>query len=162
MDLEYGDQCVETYDQIRYIVVNSGYEANVFERYPTPSQVKDFCEKNRCRLSLVFVNNVFYIPDYNVDEWIINTHNQQQYDLVASYLQYYNNHKTNLENVEGNSCIVFEISCTHDGSLNNTFHLLAAFSYFEICRVWSCYHLEFNSLRAQHQAVIAFFDCEGG
>lgn len=139
----------DTYDDINFVVVTTGYERNMFLD-DSLSWLVDFNNKNNCECLLVCVDNNIYMTDYVNDTWSENTHTQKEYDLSITIL--------NTMKVE--SFIVFKMVCNKDYS--DALKLLANIQDLDICRIWTCNNVDFKSLRDKFYAVFASYDAETG
>lgn len=159
--------CQSTYDEIHLIIVSTGYESNIFNTYGNPSDLNEFTNKHGCKLALIYSDGFVYKPDTVNDIWTENKHTIEDYNLIVDIVKYneqnYQEIKNKSRDVAMASFMVFETYCDDnntDGS--KAFNLLADINKLEICRIWSCYHVDFSSLRKSHFAILAYFDAEGG
>ena len=159
--------CNSTYDEIHFIIISTGYERNMFDTYERPSDLTEYTNKHGCRLSMIYVDETVYKPDNVNDIWTKNEHVMEDYNLIVDIIKYnqenYQKIKDKSVDISIGDFIVFETYCD-DNNTNGSkaFSLLADIDGLEICRIWSCYHVDFSSLRKSHYAVLAYFDAEAG
>lgn len=137
----------ESNDNIRYVIVSTGHENNMFNH--KPSNLTRFNLKNRCKCLFVYIDKNIYIADYDKNKWSKNTSISEKYNLVSSIHKHLDNKK---------SFIVFEL--TFDQNYEDAFFLLSNIRDLDICNIWTCNFVDFKSLRQNHNAVYASYESQ--
>lgn len=148
-------------DNIRYIIVSTGYEANLLKN--SISSIDEFNRLHDCKLLLVWDNKDVNNPNYNTKKWSKNIHNQLEYNLLVNIIKYIDMIKLN--NNISDTFMIFETSCD-ESNINynghNAFRILSDIEDLNFCHIWSPYFVDFKTLRKDFYAVYANFDAEGG
>lgn len=139
-------------DDIHYVIVNTGYENNMFNTYDDSlSGLMRFNINNKCKCLFVYTNNDIYIADYDKDDWSKNTYTEKEYNLTLGILNYLK---------EDKSFIVFELVC--ERGYEEALRLISNMQDLDICRIWTCDFIDIKNLREKYKSVYASYDAEAG